>query len=235
MTSTENLNAKPNRRRGSGVSTVYETLRNEIIDLTLAPGSPLEENQLSERFEMSRTPIREAILKLSADGLVTTLTNRATIVSQIDFMSLSSYFDALTLMYRVNTRLAAEFATEDDWCKLEQLQAHYTEAVERGDALAMITANREFHVAIADAGGNRYYRDLFTRLLDEGRRLLRLYYISFNDKIPREYSHQHDEQIQAIRNRDIALADKLAKEHADQIVAQIQRYISKDRRHDIPL
>jgi len=235
MAAADSSSSKPTRRRGSGVSTVYDTLRNEIIDLTLAPGTPLEENQLSERFQMSRTPIREAILKLSADGLVTTLTNRSTIVSQIDLMDLSSYFDALTLMYRVNTRLAAEFATERDWDRLEQLQAVYADAVERGDALAMITANREFHLAIADAGGNRYYRDLFKRLLDEGRRLLRLYYISFNDQIPREYSDQHEDQIQAIRNRDIPLADQLAKEHADQIVAQIQHYISKDRRHDIEL
>lgn len=235
MASTAKPRAKSTRRRGSGVSTVYETLRNEIIDLTLAPGTPLEENQLSERFQMSRTPVREAILKLAADGLVTTLTNRSTIVSQIDLMNLSAYFDALTLMYRVNTRLAAEFGTEEDWVILEELQAVYAEAVEQGDALAMITANREFHVAIAEAGGNKYYRDLFTRLLDEGRRLLRLYYISFNDQIPREYSHQHDEQIDAIRNRDIALADKLAKEHADQIVKQIQHYISRDRRHDVPL
>lgn len=235
MATADTPPAKPSRRRGSGVSTVYETLRNEIIDLTLAPGTPLEENQLSERFQMSRTPIREAILKLSADGLVTTLTNRSTIVSQIDVLNLSSYFDALTLMYRVNTRLAAEFATEEDIATLEALQARYSDAVERGDALAMITANRDFHVAIAEAGGNRYYRDLFTRLLDEGRRLLRLYYISFNDRIPREYSDQHEDQIQAIRDHDIALADRLAKEHADQIVAQIQHYISKDRRHDIAL
>lgn len=226
---------KANRRRGSGVSTVYEALRNEIIDLTLAPGTPLEENQLSERFQMSRTPVREAILKLAADGLVTTLTNRSTIVSQIDLMNLSSYFDALTLMYRVNTRLAAEFGTEEDWQILENLQARYAKAVEQGDALAMITANREFHVAVAEAGRNKYYRDLFTRLLDEGRRLLRLYYISFNDQIPRQYSHQHEEQIDAIRNRDVGLADKLATEHADQIVAQIQRYISQDLRHHIPL
>lgn len=235
MASAAKPKTKPNRPRGSGVSTVYETLRNEIIDLTLAPGTPLEETQLSERFQMSRTPIREAILKLAADGLVATLTNRSTIVSQIDLMNLSAYFDALTLMYRVNTRLAAEFGTEEDWVILQELQQRYAETVKQGDALAMITANREFHVAVAEAGRNKYYRDLFTRLLDEGRRLLRLYYISFNDQIPREYSDQHEDQIRAIRNRDIELADKLAKAHADQIVAQIQRYIARDRRQDIPL
>lgn len=89
------------RKRGSGVSTVYETLRREIIELTLVPGSPIDEAQLAERFALSRTPIREALVRLAAENLITTLTNRATIVSQIDFLNLSSFFDALTLMYPV--------------------------------------------------------------------------------------------------------------------------------------
>ncbi|KDE39038.1 Transcriptional regulator, GntR family [Nitrincola lacisaponensis] len=233
--SSSDIEQLAERRRGSGVSTVYEKLRNEIIDLTLAPGTPLEEKQLSERFQMSRTPIREALLKLAADGLVVTLTNRSTVVSHIDLLSLSAYFDALTLMYRVNTRLAAENATAEDLEIMEALQAEYAAAVESGDALKMITVNRDFHVAMAEAGRNKYYRDLFVRLLDEGRRLLRLYYTSFNDQLPREYSDQHEDQIQAIRNRDVELADKLAKAHADQIVIQIQRYISEDKRQDITL
>ena len=90
-----------NRVRGSGAQTVYETLRQSIIDLTLEPGSPLDEVSLSEQFAMSRTPIREALVRLSADGLVATLPNRNTIVSPIDFVRLPVYFEALTLMYRV--------------------------------------------------------------------------------------------------------------------------------------
>src|SRR5690606_7004153 len=54
-------------RRGSGVAHVYETLRNEIVELTLAPGSPIDELQLAERFSLSRTPIREALVRLAAE------------------------------------------------------------------------------------------------------------------------------------------------------------------------
>src|SRR5690606_38571535 len=55
------------RVRGSGVQTVYERLRQSIIDLALPPGSPLDEVSLSAQFQMSRTPIREALVRLAAE------------------------------------------------------------------------------------------------------------------------------------------------------------------------
>lgn len=221
---------KVTHRRGYGVSTVYETLRNEIIELKLAPGSPIDEQQLSDRFSLSRTPIREALVRLSADGLITTLANRTTIVSNIDFLGLSEFFDALTLMYRVTTRLAASNRTDEDIARIENLQKDFAAAVAERDALGMIATNRDFHAAIATAGRNRYYADLFTRLLDEGRRILRLYYSSFNDVLPRQYVGEHEDMIRAIVERDVDLADRLAAAHADQIVHQIRSYITTDNR-----
>lgn len=217
-------------RRGSGVAHVFETLKAEIIELKLAPGSTIDESQLAARFNLSRTPIREAMVRLAAEGLITTLPNRATIVSQIDFLNLPHFFDALTLMYRVTTRLAAANHAPADIPGIRAHQARYEEAVEARDVVAMITVNRDFHVAIAKAGGNRYYVDLFARLLDEGLRILRLYYSSFNDMLPRQYVNEHDEMIGAIIARDVDRADRLAAAHADQIVRQIRSYISADNR-----
>lgn len=222
--------SQPALKRGAGVMHVYEILRNEIIELKLAPGSPIDEVQLSERFSLSRTPIREALVRLAAEGLISTLTNRSTIVSHIDFLNLGDFFDALTLMYRVTTRLAALNHKEEDIEEIRTLQAGFADAVERQDVLSMIATNRDFHVRIAMAGGNRYYIDLFTRLLDEGRRILRLYYSSFNDKLPRQYVIEHEDLISAILARDVEKADALGKSHADQIVRQIQSYIASDTR-----
>jgi DNA-binding GntR family transcriptional regulator len=217
-------------KRGYGVSTVYETLRNEIIELKLAPGSPVDEQQLSDRFSLSRTPIREALVRLAAEGLITTLTNRATIVSNIDFLALPEFFDALTLMYRVTTRLAAANHAAGDIDGIRALQKTFERAVTDRDVLGMIATNRDFHVAIAQAGRNRYYTELFTRLLDEGRRILRLYYSSFSDVLPLQYVSEHEDMIQAIINRDVDSADALAAAHADQIVSQIRSYITADSR-----
>lgn len=220
----------PQVKRGEGVSYVYEILRNEIIELKLAPGSPIDETDLSQRFSMSRTPIREALVRLAAEGLITTLTNRTTIVSNIDFLQLGAFFDALTLMYRVTARLAASNYVEGDVEGIRAHQADFARAVDDRDVLAMIATNRDFHIAIAEAGRNKYYTDLFRRLLDEGRRILRLYYHSYDDNLPRQYVTEHEDMIAALIARDVEESDRLAVAHADQIVRQIRSYISADSR-----
>lgn len=223
------------RKRGSGVKLVYEMLRAEILSLALSPGSPIDEVQLAERFGMSRTPIREALVRLASEGLVETLPNRSTLVANIDVLNLNPFFDAITLMYRVTTRLAAQHHRPEDLEVIRARQAEFAAAVRAQDALAMIATNRQFHAAIAEAGRNPYYCGLFVRLLDDGRRLLRLYYQSFDDRLPEEYVHEHEEMIDAIAGGDVARADALARAHADQIVRQIQRLVAADNRQDIPL
>lgn len=234
MLKTETLNPAE-RKRGSGVRVVYESLRDEILDLTLAPGSPIDEVQLAERFSMSRTPIREALVRLAGEGLVETLPNRSTMVSNIDFLNLHTFFDALTLMYRVTTRLAAQNHLPGDLDRIRAHQADFATAVAAQEALAMIATNREFHAAIAEAGRNPYYTALFLRLLDEGRRLLRLYYQSFDDRLPQEFVDEHEAMIAAIAARDVEAADRLARSHANQIVRQIQQFFARDVRQDIAL
>ncbi|MBU3030761.1 GntR family transcriptional regulator [Paracoccus marinaquae] len=234
MTKTSDT-AAPERKRGEGVRFVYEILRDDILNLALPPGSPVDEIQLAERLSMSRTPIREALVRLAGEGLVTTLPNRSTVVANIDFLNLHHFFDAMTLMYRVTTRLAAEYRTDGDLAVIRNHQAAFARAVEAQDALAMIATNRDLHAAIAEAGRNPYYVSLFGRLLDEGRRLLRIYYLSFDDRLPRRYVDEHEDIIAAIEARDIAAADRLASQHADQIVAQLQRLIAEDRRRPVTL
>lgn len=224
------------RRRGTGARVVYETLRQEILDLALQPGEPIDEIGLAERLSMSRTPIREALVRLAGDGLVTLLPNRSTVVSQIDFPNLHHFFDALTLMYRVTTRLAAQFHAAADLDAIRDRQAAFAEVVLAGDTAGMILQNRDFHVAIAESGRNPYYLQLFSRLLDEGRRILRLYYYpTFEPRLPHPYIEEHEAIIAAIAARDVERCDRLAKDHADKIVRQIQQVMARDLRQDMTI
>ncbi len=228
-------NAVPERKRGSGVKMVYDLLRDEILDLKLAPGSPIDEVQLADRFKMSRTPIREALVRLAGEGLIETLPNRSTMVSNIDFLNLHTFFDALVLMYRVTTRLAAQYHRPEDLATIRTFHEEYAAAVKAQDALAMIATNAAFHSAIADAGRNPYFSSLFRRLLDEGRRILRLYYQSYEDQLPQRFVDEHQEMIDVIAARDVEAADRIGREHAEQIVAQVQRLFTRNERLDIQL
>lgn len=222
--------APTSRKRGQGAQHVYDLLRDEILDLTLPPGSPIDEVQLAERMNISRTPIREALVRLAGEGLVSTLPNRSTVVAQIDFFNLHTFFEAITLMYRVTTRGAAERHRPADLEVIRGHQARFAQAVADQNALSMIATNRDLHAAIAEAGRNPYYTAMFARVLDDGRRLLRLYYQSFEDRLPQEYVTEHDDMIAAIAARDVATCDRLATAHADQIVRQIQKLVGSDRR-----
>ena len=229
------ISSVPARTRGSGVKVVYTILREEILDLKLPPGSPVDEVQMAERFGMSRTPIREALVRLAGEGLIETLPNRSTMVSRIDVLNLHTFYDALTLMYRVTTRLAAQYHRPADLVGIRTHQTRYAAAVAAQDALAMVATNRDLHSAIAEAGRNPYYTSLTQRLLDDGRRILRLYYQSFDDRLPLEYVEEHEAMIAAIAARDIDLSDRIARGHADQIVRQIRQLFSRDERVHVPL
>jgi len=225
----------PERKRGSGAKMVYDLLRDEILDLVLLPGSPVDEVQLAERFRISRTPVREALVRLAGDGLIETLPNRSTMVSGIDFLNMQPLFDALVLMYRVTTRLAAQHHRAEDLRAIRARQAEFAAAVQAQDALGMISTNAAFHAAIAEAGRNRYFFGLFGRLLDESRRLLRLYYRSYEDRLPQAFVDEHEAMIEAIATRDVDAADRLAKVHAEQIVRQIQQLFTREERLEVEL
>ncbi|MFD2263843.1 GntR family transcriptional regulator [Lacibacterium aquatile] len=212
--------------RGQGASRVYESLKTDILSMVLPPGEPLDETSLSARFSLSRTPIREALQKLVADGLAATLPNRTTIVSMIDIAGLPDHLDALCLMHRITARLAAERATRPQIQGLLDHQNSFVEAVRSDDIPGMIAINHDFHLAIADIAGNRYYRDLMARLLNDGIRLQRLYYRALGDRLPQEYVDEHDQLIDALNARDADKADRIARQHAQQVADQIRRFVA---------
>ncbi len=218
-----------------GQKDAYALILEAIDSHVYRPGDRLVESDLADRFGMSRTPIREALVRLAGEGLVETLPNRSAVVAIIDFAKLHTFFDAITLMYRVTTRLAAQYHRPEDLTVIRGHQARYVQAVAAKDPLAMIAINRDFHAAIAEAGRNAYFTSLTLRVLDDGRRILRLYYQSFDDQLPREYSDEHDKIIAAIAARDIDLCDRLAGAHADQIVRQIRAFFAREMRQHVPL
>lgn len=214
--------AKPAEKASGGARTagwtgVYEVLRREILSLTLAPGELLDEMSLSRRFGFSRSPIREALIRLSGDGLVATLPNRTTIVTPVDIARFPHYVDALDLAQRVNTRLAAELRTEADLDAIVAAQQGFIAAVESKDYLAMSETNKDFHMAIARAGRNGYLAGFYEKLLDEGRRILHLHFDYIErTREGRLLTDEHEDMIAAIRARDAARADALAHAHARQ-------------------
>jgi DNA-binding GntR family transcriptional regulator len=205
------------RTKGSGVRSVYESLRTEILSLALAPGQVLDETTLAARFRMSRSPIREALIRLAGEELVVTLANRSTIVAPIELAGFPKYVEALDVAQRINARLAAALRSDEDLKIMKRRQADFAAAVRGGKHLEMSEANKAFHMAIAAAGRNPHLAAFYERLLDQGRRMLHMHF-EFLERSPGAHllTDEHDEMIAAIADRDAARADALAHAHTRQ-------------------
>ena len=219
-----------------GVRFAYETLRDEILSLALPPGMLLDETSLAERFGMSRSPVREALIRLAGDELVVTLANRSTVVAPIDIQSFPKYVEALDIAQRMNTRLAAELRSEGDLLTIAKRQKAFVAAVKSGNHLAMSEANRAFHMAIAEAGRNPYLASFYDRLLNQGRRMLHLHF----DFIEKEQggfllTDEHDEMLEAIRDKDVERADRLAHSHTRQFQSNFIDFMKHNYLRNAPM
>ena len=224
------------RIRGTGWKSVYETLRHEILALTLSPGHLLDETTLADRFDMSRSPVREALIRLGSDGLVVTLSNRSTIVAPIEVDTFPKYVEALDIAQRMNTRLAAALRTEADLKTIAKRQKAFEAAVRTGNHLAMSEANKEFHMAIAHAGKNPYLASFYEKLLSQGQRMLHLHF-EYLERTHDEYllTDEHVLMLDAIREKNVDLADELAHAHTRQFQANFINFMRENYATDVVL
>ena len=231
-TSRHNTVSRP---KTTGSTRVYQTLRDEILRVQLAPGTPIDELSLSQRFDLSRSPIREALVHLSSEDLVIILPNRSTMVSPMEFDRMPEYLEALDLLQRIVTRLAARNWTSAAFKKIAAAQKAYEDEAAKtltsGDSIPMIEKNFEFHMAIAAACGNGYFADSYRRLLQEGRRLLFFHY-QYQSLDPNltvaEIAADHTEMVKAIRDRDLNAAENVAHLHAEQFRGRFMEFLNRN-------
>jgi DNA-binding GntR family transcriptional regulator len=200
----------------------------KILSLELTPGQLLDETTLAEAYDLSRSPVREALIRLAGEELVVTLSNRSTIVAPLAIEVFPKYVEALDVAQRMNSRLAAELRTDDDIATLKRCQAEFEAAVKDRYHLAMSAANRAFHMAIAQAGRNPYLTSFYGRLLDLGRRMLHLHFRYLERGAGEDLlTDEHGQMIEAIRAGDVARADQLAHEHTRQFSQNFMKFMQE--------
>jgi DNA-binding GntR family transcriptional regulator len=231
---TNGPDAPPRRlEKGRGREFVYLTLKRQIVALKLAPGSELDEGQLGTEIGVSRTPLREALVRLASEGLVVLMPNRGARVAPMDIAHVQEHLEAFDLMQRVTTRWAAQRRSDQDLDTLERLRDAFDHAKRRGDADAMIDINFSFHQAIGEACGNRNFAKVYAGLLSENLRIARLAMAyecygsaeAFEDHMAR-IVREHHEIVAAIRRKDADAAERLAASHSGLARKRVLEYLS---------
>jgi DNA-binding GntR family transcriptional regulator len=161
------VNTPPGRRGRRGALQVYDKMRDDILWLRLEPGSAIDEVALAARFEVSRTPVREALLMLAGDGLVQFLPNRTTIVAPLLLNNTGDYLDVALVLSRSVARSAA-LSGKADRKYLNALVERYERAI--GSAEALIRASNAFQRHLASLSGNIFLIKYFDQILDAGVR-----------------------------------------------------------------
>lgn len=153
----------------SARSRIYEVLKAEIIDGTLAAGQKLSERTLAERFETSRLPLRDAVQRLIAEGFMIADPRKGTRVATIAERDLEDLFDVRESLETLAAKLAA---ARCDAAGAERLRGHIADAraaLAAGNAKAVVAANAAFHREVIAVSGNDLLRSLMTPLNDKIR------------------------------------------------------------------
>lgn len=195
----------------SRASELLPVLEQEIVTGTLSPGTRLDETILAERFGVSRTPVREALNRLSATGLIEIRPRRGAIVAEISVQDLMNMFEVMAELEAMCAKLAARRITPDE--KKALLEAH-----EACDALAggeqhdlYYERNTHMHNLIYQASHNSFLekqtKDLRQRLSPHRRLQVRIPGRMVSS------SNEHGALVAAIRDGNPELAEKLTRDH----------------------
>lgn len=155
----------------TGSKTVYLALRRAIVNLEIEPGTVIDEEQLCRRFKVSRTPVREALIRLSTEDLVEGQPNRGMRVSPLQLSDVIDHYEAMDVLMPIAGRFAAVRRTDSDVELLKQALARFESAVRLKDFEGMIEANHDLHVAIGNAGHNRCLARGYAQMLGDKLRL----------------------------------------------------------------
>ena len=171
---------------------VHRRLRDAIVDGTFAPGEQLRDLELAEWLGVSRTPVREALLRLAQSGLVVAQPGRSTVVSTLDARDVRDARDVVAAMHEVAAREAIPALVEADLDAMRDANRRFAVAVEAGDAEAAVRADDELHDVLVRIAGNRALATVLEQFTPTLRRAERLRFASLQG---RESVRRHDELI----------------------------------------
>jgi GntR family transcriptional regulator, rspAB operon transcriptional repressor len=186
---------------------VYESLRADILSCRLAPGDDMREQELAERYAVSRQPVREALLRLEREHLVTVNPRQGYRVNPI---SLSDARDILRFRLALEPACVAEAIEHAGDATLKALDKFRRFSGNHED---FITYNRGFHFALAHASGNRRMAASLCDLIGQADRLVRVSVANLRGHDPKKLVAEHVALIEAMQKRDSRTAARIIKAH----------------------
>lgn len=210
-------------------SSLAESLRDEILLGELTPGQHLRLEEIAGRYEISTTPVREALRELESEGLVTIFPHRGAVVTKLSAGELQDIYDIRATLEEMATRLAVPHITEDILAELrayiEEMDSHI------GELVTLVKLNHKFHITLYAASGRRHLCELTSMLRFRTQHYLHAF-ITYMGGMP-QAQIDHRAILTACKEHDVDRAASLVYEHVIHVGNAIVTHIQQDeeKRH----
>lgn len=214
----------------------YETLKEKILTNEYKPGEKIVELELSEKLNMSRTPIRSALAMLENDKLITNNSRNETVVSKLSLDTFLEIYDVYENLEMLAVKLASQKRTSEDLLLLDEIKSYRKELMETEtfDFYEFLNIDREFHKSLWNMSKNKMLVSELERLNEIYKRYI--YYINIDQMDQRAITvvDEHISILEAIYKRNMEEAQLLIQLHLRFIRENTILYFAKlkDERPD---
>ena len=190
--------------------SIYDRMRADILTCALTPGALIQEKDLATRYEVSKSPVRDALLRLQEQGLIEVIPRRGYRIQPISVSDARELYEIRLLLERACIKRAIENATNQDLANLD----HFRSAGENRSLAEWVTYNRDFHRAIAQLSSNARLTRMTQEVIDQFDRLTFMGVVTApSDASSEKLVGEHCSIIDAIQARDKTAAGRLINGH----------------------
>ena len=220
------MQKKIDDKKKSQVDQIIERLRQEITEGVLRPKEKIFEEDLAERFSVSRSPIREAFRVLESEGLIYIVPRRGAYVSDIDEEDIDRINDIRIELEGLGARLACRNMTDEGIERLATIAAKMTVAGKKDDHQNYYKLNTEFHTTIYEFTQNDYLIKMLSTLSELSHRY-RFYvsYFTLQSAI-NQLDKWHNEVVEAFRKKDEKQAEAVRRQQVEKSAIILKKSIS---------
>ncbi|WP_447555365.1 GntR family transcriptional regulator [Vreelandella sp. EE22] len=194
---------------------LYREVADRIGDLIehgeLAPGERISERELCETFGVSRTPLREALKVLAAEGLIELLPNRGARVVRLTFKKVKDTYDLMAALEGLSGELACQHISSDEIAIIRKLHDKMLAHYESRDLMSYFEVNRQIHEHILMASNNEVLQEMYSNLSQRVKR------VRYSKKMTDSFWHRavqdHEAMINALEQRDSQKLGQVLRDH----------------------
>lgn len=200
--------------------SVYAKIKDDIMSMRLSPGTAMSTQEVATKLNVSRTPVREAFIRLSRDNLVEILPQRKTLVSKINLQKLGQERFIRVSLECANIKLFIKKHTRKNITDLESLIEQQLAAIKKRDYSTFLNLDNDFHKYMFDASGQSLAYETIESASNQYARI-RLVTI-WDDETMRKIIFQHQQILCAVQEGDAKNAAECIKDHLSKLESQIK-------------